>query len=840
MANEAIDSVSSAQAAELDEMLLARFIPMSGIQAEHLRELCGHAQILKLGAGETLQGDPARAATIYYVVDGTLNLSGGRAPEESVTGGARNARFALIGLEDQNCKATADADCKLLLVDRAKVSTLLIFAQSTDGSPNKPAIAGPQFAGLLLKSGLFSRIPPSNIERLGELIEPLQVARNQMVVEQDGEGDYYYIIKQGRCEVLRRDPDGTELHLANLGPGDSFGEEALISGSRRNASIRMIEDGVLLRLTRDYFVELISEPLLQAVSHERAGDLIATGARWIDVRLSEEFERDGLQYAVSMPLAELRNRCRELDPEGSYITYCNTGRRSQAGAFLLSQRGLSACYLATGISRERPEPRGAEAIRQELPELQAQLVRVNQELEAALQGKAAADAAQELGARDSAQQQAKSDADERLMRLTVEAHKASELLDCAKEQKRSLEHLVREAQAEAESRRRQAAAQCEHLRKHAEELLKGENLRLEQCYENASAQLKSIEQARAQAEAEFEAQRQRLEEQFAAARDQMASEADKIRIQLEQAKRSSEQQAEQIRMQHSQREQDLRTRTEAQLREERAHLEMEFAETIATQEKARHDLEMAETARQSAKREAQRIQKEILNQSNAQQERDRTRHEAEGARLQAAHEAAQARLNQARQRLADLEIKRIALSEDQEESHTPDSITGATAENLSISEEFKNADQAVQVAEQARGEAARAQQHNLDMVATTRTREGELRLQLYEEMEEWAAEEEKQSKTDVERALKYAAEMQRIQNQKQLKDHQSKAATEDLFSDLKQALDGNLQTDPFDDYLHEQLVAEEKARLVKSARDEATEKKYQAQQALAKPDTDKH
>ncbi len=805
---------------DLNEELLSKFVPMSGIQTEHLRELCSHAQFIHLDEGKSLTGNTNRASSIYYLVDGTLTLSGGKAPQETITGGARKARFALIGMEDENRLATADSDCQLLLIERAKVSTLLIFSQSNDRRSTDSDTQS-ELAALLLQSGLFAHIPPSNIERISELLEPVQVAKNHFVVKQDSEGDYYYIIKEGRCDVLRSGSDGQELHLACLNPGDSFGEEALISNFKRNASIRMSEDGILLRLTRDYFMELISEPLLQAVSHDRAGDLIACGARWLDVRLAEENQHDGLEGAKSIPLTELRNRYQELDPNCSYVTYCNTGRRSQAGAFLLSQRGIPSSYLAAGIAAQRPEARSADAIRQELPELQAQLARVNQELENALQGKAAADAAHELSAQDPARQQVKNDADERYMRLSVEAQKASELLECAKEQKRSLERLVREAQAEAEGQRRRAAAQCEHLRKHARDLLEEEKQRLQQCYESASSQLKSIEQARTDAEAQFETERKRLEEQFETARRQMAVEAEKIRAGLEQAKQNSEQQANRIRKQHTQQEQDLRTQTEAQLREERTRLESEFAETIATQEKARNDLESAETARQEAKREAQRIQVEIDSQSHLQAQQEQEKREENRARLQAAHDDAEARLNQARKRLEIVENKH--------------KVSGPDEAPKQVHVEVRDADKALQDAEHAQREAVKAQQHAEDMVETTRTKEDELRLQLYEEMEEWAAEEEEQSKTDVERALRYAAEMQRIQTAKQEKEQQSQSANEDLFSDLRQALDGSLEADPFNDYLHEQLVAEEKARLIKTAKDTASEKKQQAQQALTSP-----
>ena len=54
-------------------------------------------------------------------------------------------------------------------------------------------------------------------------------------------------------------------NLAELKTGDSFGEEALISESTRNATITMITDGVLMKLAKDTFVELVKKPTLQSL-----------------------------------------------------------------------------------------------------------------------------------------------------------------------------------------------------------------------------------------------------------------------------------------------------------------------------------------------------------------------------------------------------------------------------------------------------------------------------------------------------------------------------------------------------------------------------------------------
>jgi rhodanese-related sulfurtransferase len=66
---------------------------------------------------------------------------------------------------------------------------------------------------------------------------------------------------------------------------------------------------------------------------------VAAGAVWLDVRFSAEYNdrKDG--RAINIPLNEIRNAFGSLDREKEYIVYCQSGRRSSAAAFLLSQRG---------------------------------------------------------------------------------------------------------------------------------------------------------------------------------------------------------------------------------------------------------------------------------------------------------------------------------------------------------------------------------------------------------------------------------------------------------------------------------------------------------------------
>ena len=67
------------------------------------------------------------------------------------------------------------------------------------------------------------------------------------------------------------------------------------------------------------------------------------------MRLPVEWRLDGLPEAINLPLNELRQDYQKLDPTKEYIVYCQTGRRSSAAAFLLSQRGLNIHLLQGGL-----------------------------------------------------------------------------------------------------------------------------------------------------------------------------------------------------------------------------------------------------------------------------------------------------------------------------------------------------------------------------------------------------------------------------------------------------------------------------------------------------------
>lgn len=87
------------------------------------------------------------------------------------------------------------------------------------------------------------------------------------VVMREGEvGTHAFLLKSGKVEVYT-EKSGSHVTLAQLGPGQIFGEMALLSDAKRVASVRAIEDSDMVIITRDMLQQKIekSDPTIRAI-----------------------------------------------------------------------------------------------------------------------------------------------------------------------------------------------------------------------------------------------------------------------------------------------------------------------------------------------------------------------------------------------------------------------------------------------------------------------------------------------------------------------------------------------------------------------------------------------
>ena len=105
-----------------------------------------------------------------------------------------------------------------------------------------------------------------------------------------------------------------------------------------------------MRLGKDDFKRLLNEPMLDWVDKAADDEIIKNGGQWLDVRLPSEFENHHKEGAINIPLYFIRLKINTLDEDVKYVLCCDTGRRSSAGAYILSERGFQAYVLQGGIN----------------------------------------------------------------------------------------------------------------------------------------------------------------------------------------------------------------------------------------------------------------------------------------------------------------------------------------------------------------------------------------------------------------------------------------------------------------------------------------------------------
>lgn len=201
-------------------------------------------------------------------------------------------------------------------------------------------------------SPLFKDVSDDNVSKMLEQSDTIQVHEAEIIMRQGDDGDYYYIVLDGMVSVLRRKSPQDKPHVAAvLSPGYGFGEEALISNRKRNATVMMETDGLLLRIPKQAFVDYIMNSLVTWVLPLEAQKRVNAGSRWLDVRDAGDFRRSHLHGAMSFPLTELHDHLEDLDRATPYVCCCENGRLSATAAFIMRQSGYDVCVLQGGLQR---------------------------------------------------------------------------------------------------------------------------------------------------------------------------------------------------------------------------------------------------------------------------------------------------------------------------------------------------------------------------------------------------------------------------------------------------------------------------------------------------------
>ncbi len=362
---------------------LKRFIPLNELEHDKLSELIENSTVLHFKKGQPIFAGIEKSRSVYLLTGNVV-----RAPNSDhavlIKASSSQAHHAIMSpgtrprMVAENSVTVLSIDAELLdfLLNWGTGDGVVVDEINTDG-------ANEWLDGLLQSEAILS-LSPQSIQTLMSVVEPIEINANEIVFNQNDEPDFYYMLSRGSCVVTRRaEGQGAPTALARLGPGDAFGEEALIANTVRGATVRMIDDGLLLRLDQRNFKKLLEQSLINSVSVERANRLKAKGAVVLDLRSAAAFSRDG--SGINIPFSELRSQIASLDKDRKYIVVSDDNNLSAVAAFLLSKKRFKVYLLKTAMEENAANVVDASLQAKQLESMVSQLQQQLNEVNARFQ-----------------------------------------------------------------------------------------------------------------------------------------------------------------------------------------------------------------------------------------------------------------------------------------------------------------------------------------------------------------------------------------------------------------------------------------------------------------------
>jgi signal-transduction protein with cAMP-binding, CBS, and nucleotidyltransferase domain len=168
-------------------------------------------------------------------------------------------------------------DCIWYALNRAGVTipgplmTVTVRQQTADGAAVKPEDVIAKRTDTLRGLDLFGVLSSENLHKLAQLGQTRLYAPQEVILRQGDTGDELFAIMRGHVSVYAEQPDGAKVTLAELGPGDFFGEGSLVTGDERTATVQAADECELLAIGAQAFRQVLrASPDLASRVHETA------------------------------------------------------------------------------------------------------------------------------------------------------------------------------------------------------------------------------------------------------------------------------------------------------------------------------------------------------------------------------------------------------------------------------------------------------------------------------------------------------------------------------------------------------------------------------------------
>ena len=311
---------------------LRRFQPFGNLDAQLLARLAQQARVLTLAADRWLVRPGRSLPGSYYLLRGRVRSY---RPDAEIDARDERARQPIV--PGPAAIKTLVTSSVLALEPRAAqlVAEQELFAG--DSRPLQRLVPEPLPGGWehrFVTHQVVTLLGPQQWQVLLRHMRAQRFATGQAVVEQGQRATDFFVLGAGRAEVVR---DGR--CVARLEPGDFFGEEALVLGAERNATVTMTAVGTVMGLSGEAFLEQFLAVLLTRFCAHQTRETLRVGSE----------RRPGI-----IALAELRQVARRLAQGRCYEVLARQPAEAVLGAFLLVQAGHCAAPAPAALASFTP------------------------------------------------------------------------------------------------------------------------------------------------------------------------------------------------------------------------------------------------------------------------------------------------------------------------------------------------------------------------------------------------------------------------------------------------------------------------------------------------------
>jgi len=332
---------------------LRKYSYFSGISDCALKEISGKLIPVEVRSGTQIIKEGSAADAFYLIEKGEVDVikntkSGQAAKITSLKCGEGFGETALLTCSPRNTSVIARTNVtvlKLLKNDFEKI----VCMDSVFSNMMCQKVTNQSHYNKLKTLQPFALLEPEKMFTLVEKLKEKKYSAGENIILQGEDAGHYFIIKSGLVAVIRKEKDREPERVAVLSDGDGFGEEALIRGRQRNATVRTMDETVVLTLSKNDFEQILKKSFLEWEFPEDIPAENRAKSIFIDTRTPSEYEEEHIEGAVNIPLGILRQNYSTLDPGKEHYTYCASDERSMTAAFLMRSMGFKVKSIKGGL-----------------------------------------------------------------------------------------------------------------------------------------------------------------------------------------------------------------------------------------------------------------------------------------------------------------------------------------------------------------------------------------------------------------------------------------------------------------------------------------------------------